>query len=411
MQTKKLKWISWLTAVVMTFLVGGIPTIQLLRKSSADGANGAGGAEVSDGANERYQPTIVSSIEDGATVALLEGGIYNCTSNYVIGCSEFDYTRGNCFDPKPLSLSWTCEEGALYYTVKLSVNADMSEAQNYLCFTPDIEIEDLFAGTHYYYQIIAKYEDKTVKSRIFDLYTANLPRTVRIEGVSNTRDIGGYYTVDGKHRVRQGLVYRGGAIEKAVHGGVVVSQITQAGKDKMLHVYKIKTDLDVRGSLSVSPLGDSVNMVSVSGPYYVGNDGITSIKDSSKPGTWSGNYRDALLKEIQTFANPNNYPIYFHCQIGRDRTGTLAFLINALLGVGEKDLYMDYELSFFSEAGCRDGQTPPAMITQIRSLIEYIKGYAGGTLQENTEKFMLDLGVTQAEIDNIRAIMLEEVNA
>ena len=407
MQTKKLKWISWLTAVVMMFLVGGIPTIQLLKKSSADGA-GSGG---SNAAGEVFQPSIVSSIEDGETIALLEGGIYECASNYSFACSQKYYTGDNCFAPKPLSFSWECEEGALYYTVKMSKNADMSDAESYLCFAPYLEIEDLFAGTHYYYQIIAKYEGKTVKSRIFDFYTANLPRTVHIEGVSSTRDIGGYYTVDGKYRVRQGLVYRGGAIEQAIHNGVVVSEITEAGKNKMLNVYKIKTDLDVRGSLSVSPLGSSVNMISVSGPYYTGSTGIDSNADSSKAGIWSGTYREALLKEVQTFAKPENYPIYFHCQIGRDRTGTLAFLINALLGVGETDLYLDYELSFFSEAGCRDNQTPQYMMNIFKGLVNYMKNYSSGNLQKNTEKFLLDLGVTQAEIDSIRSIMLEEVNA
>ena len=410
MQTKRLKRISWLTAAVMTFLAGGIPTMQLLKKSSADNGNGGAGTTISTNVEEPYQPTIVSSIENGATVALLEGGIYECISNYAVGLSQRYYTGENCFAPKPLSLSWTSEEGALYYTVKMSVNADMSNAESYLCFSPYLEIEDLFAGTHYYYQIIAKYADKTVKSRIFDLYTANLPRTISIEGVSNTRDIGGYYTTDGNYRVRQGMAYRGGALEQAIYNGAVVSEITQAGKEKMLHVYNIKTDLDVRGSLSVSPLGNSVNFVNVSGPYYVGSTGVDSNADSSK-GSWSGTYRQALLKEIQTFANPDNYPIYFHCQIGRDRTGTLSFLINALLGVGENDLCMEYELSFFSEAGCRDDGSPAALMLQIRNLLRYLKNYGPGDLKENTERFMLELGVTQEEIDSIRAILLEEVTA
>ena len=404
MQTKKIKWIAWLTVVIMIFTMGCLPVIQLFKKSAADELSG------SNGVGATFQPSIVSSIENGGTVALLEGGIYEFASNYSIASSQNYYTGDNCFAPKPLSLSWKCDEGALYYTVKMSKNADMSDAESYLCFAPYIEIEDLFAGTHYYYQIIAKYEGKTVKSRIFDLYTAALPRTVNIEGVSSTRDIGGYYTTDGKYRVRQGMVYRGGAIERAMHNGVLVSEITEAGKNKMLHVYKIKTDLDLRGELGISPLDSSLNMVSVSGPYYVGENGVDSNKDSSK-GVWSGTYREALLKEIQTFANPDNYPIYIHCQIGRDRTGTLAFLINALLGVGEMDLYLDYELSFFSEAGCRDGAKPENMMNTFRNLVNYLKNYGGGTLQQNTRRFLRDLGVTQEEMDTICNVMLEEIKA
>ena len=121
-------------------------------------------------------------------------------------------------------------------------------------------------------------------------------------------------------------------------------------------------------------------------------------------------YRDALLREIQTCAVKENYPIYLHCSLGRDRTGTLVLLINGLLGVGEKDLFMDYELSLLSEAGTRDEQTPHHMVGgPFRTMYEYLKNYSTGSFQQNVEKFMLDLGVTPAEIAAIREIMLEEV--
>ncbi|MBR5632533.1 MAG: tyrosine-protein phosphatase, partial [Clostridia bacterium] len=49
--------------------------------------------------------------------------------------------------------------------------------------------------------------------------------------------------------------------------------------------------------------------------------------------------------------NPDNYPIYLHCSLGRDRAGTLAYLISALVGVELIDLQRDYETSFFSVTG------------------------------------------------------------
>ena len=104
------------------------------------------------------------------------------------------------------------------------------------------------------------------------------------------------------------------------------------------------------------------------------------------------------------------------CQIGRDRTGTLAFLINALLGVGEEDLYMDYELSFLSQSGCadfKDGITPSTFLgAHLWSLYNYIDHYKEeGTLSEKTEQFMLDIGITVEEIASIKAIMLEDVES
>jgi hypothetical protein len=73
---------------------------------------------------------------------------------------------------------------------------------------------------------------------------------------------------------------------------------------------------------------------------------------------------------------------------------------------------MDYELSFMSRMGNLDDQSPASMVgNAFTYLYDYIKKYGTGTLAENTEKFMLDIGITQAEIDAIREIMIEEVDA
>lgn len=347
-----------------------------------------------------YAPTIRAET-DQVEVALLDGNILAVASNYEKYVTEKYFGSIDQFAPKPVTLNWTAEEGALYYNVAISKSKDMSNADTYMTFTNLLTVEDLFSGTDYFYQITAKYPEKLVKSCIFTFRTKAVARTISIEGMTNTRDMGGYYVENGAKRIKQGMVYRGAKIEDA----------TEAGKQKMLYEYGIKTDLDLRGEVAESPLGESVNFVNVSGPYYIGGDGIDSLKDSNKA-HWSGTYREALIKEIKTFANPENYPIYVHCSLGRDRTGTICFLINALCGVGEMDLYMDYELSFMSVMGNIDGQNPRNMVGGgFTNLYNYIKNYGTGTMAENTEKFMLDIGITQAEIDAIREIMIEEVNA
>jgi protein-tyrosine phosphatase len=345
-------------------------------------------------------------------IDLLSGQILKYATNYkdqgkgYAGKVIKDDLKIDRFAPTPAKLTWEAEDGALYYTVKVSKNPDLSGAQKFLTFTNEQSIEDLFMGTKYYYQVIAQFENKTVKSQIFSFETSYLPRTIDVEGISNTRDAGGYYTVDGTQRIRQGMVYRGGKIEDG----------TEAGKAKLLNYYGIKTDLDLRAEATASPLGSTVNFVNVSGPYYAGTGtegtGINSLADSSK-GPWKGTYRDALLAEIRTFTNPENYPIYVHCSLGRDRTGTIVFLINALCGVGEMDLFMDYEASFFSRLGRADDQTPGHMSkTVFQGLYNYIRIKAPKkSLAEATELFMLEIGITQEEIDSIRNILLEEVQA
>ena len=121
-----------------------------------------------------------------------------------------------------------------------------------------------------------------------------------------------------------------------------------------------------------------------------------------------------MTTEIRTFANPDNYPIYLHCSLGRDRAGTLAFLISALVGVEEIDLYRDYEMSFFSITGWADAAQSDSqhanLMNAVASIITHLNKYKGATLMDKTESFVKEyLGITQAEVDSIRNIMWEEV--
>lgn len=342
---------------------------------------------------------ITATPSNGEIVSILEGDIHTVTSSYTRGITDQYFTKQDCFAPKEVVFTWDCmEEGATSYNLKIGTKEDLSDAKCYETTERSFAINNLYANMHYYYQIEAVWFNKTVQSKIFDFVTEDLPRTIAVEGVSNTRDIGGYLTVDGKHRVRQGMVYRGAAADN----------ITTAGKEVLLETYGIKTDLDLRGSLNRSPLGGTVNFVSVSAPHYA--------KKASEHAIYRSDYQEALATAIRTFASEENYPIYMHCQIGRDRTGTLAFLINALLGVDEDDLYMDYELSFMSQAGCNDfvdGVRPSTFLSDhFWSLYSYIDSYKDeGTLAEKTEQFMLDLGITAEEIASIRTIMLENVES
>ena len=189
------------------------------------------------------------------------------------------------------------------------------------------------------------------------------------------------------------MVYRGGKL----------NDITEEGLYQMMTVLGIKTDLDLRtpgegGAGGGSPLGSSVNYYNYNAPYYW-NDSNGLLAES---------YKEALISEIRTFADQNNYPIYVHCSIGRDRTGTILFLINGLLGVSKEDLYLDYELSFLSASGGSDSANVPLMIKYVDDMYNGIQSYApSGTFADACEAFILSLGITQTEIDTIKELMLE----
>ena len=72
---------------------------------------------------------------------------------------------------------------------------------------------------------------------------------------------------------------------------------------------------------------------------------------------------------------------------------------------------MDYEFTYFTGKVTNAGDISAA-INNFASTYNKIANYGSAkTVQEGAEKFMLDLGVTAAEIATIREIMLEEVEA
>ena len=289
-------------------------------------------------------------------------------------------------------------QGADYYRVYLSTDENFFDYESYLVNGTSISLNHLYVGTKYYWMVVAtqvvdgeEVNSYAVPTRSFT--TELTPRCFRIEGVSNTRDIGGLDCKNG-YRIKQGMIYRGGKLEK----------ISDAGKDYFRNYIGITTDLDLRtpgegGAGSGSPLGSDINYINIDGRYYVSSKGISNEEG-----------KKIFAQEVRLFANPDNYPFYIHCSLGRDRTGTLVFVIEALLGVTKLDLFMDYELSIFSVTGTQDNASIDAIRYNIESTYKYINSnYSGANFSEKTENYLLSIGITEEEIQTIRDLLLEEV--
>jgi len=108
-------------------------------------------------------------------------------------------------------------------------------------------------------------------------------------------------------------------------------------------------------------------------------------------------------------ADEQNYPIFFHCQIGTDRTGGLAFLINALLGVAEEDLYRDYCFSNFGEI-CGKDETSYTVRDPMyleNKITFFMNRTAGKTLQEKVRNYLKSIGISDATLNAVARILLE----
>ena len=288
----------------------------------------------------------------------------------------------------PLQIKWISKENVSEYKVSVATQADFSDVFVYTVTVPQVTLMNLLPATTYYWKVTAGEVETEARSFI----TADTVRTLTIGGVDNTRDIGGYAGLDGK-KLKYGMVYRSATLD----------EITDDGLYQMLTVLGVKTDLDLRtpgeGSAgSGSPLGDSVNYLNFNGPYYW----------TDTNGLLAESYREALRGEIRAFTDEANYPIVVHCSVGRDRTGTLMFLIEGLCGVSKSDLFFEYELSFLGRIGGGASANVPTMMNYVDEMYDGIQSYApDGTFAEACEAFMLSVGITQDEIDTIRELMLE----
>lgn len=195
------------------------------------------------------------------------------------------------------------------------------------------------------------------------------------------------------------MMFRGGALSPSTDKAYTTINLSEEGKKYMSEILGIRTDFDLRAQsenrapdtpiesgLTVSPIPNA-NL------EYYGVGGYDS-GIANKEG-----YR----KVFSALSDPSRYPIYIHCTGGADRTGTVSYLVNALLGVSKEDLIHDYEYTSFSIYGERNSR---GGAYSFPALVSAIESYEGNTLSEKVESYLLSCGVTLDEIYNIKAIML-----
>ena len=332
---------------------------------------------------------LILSPAEGETVMNPSEAVVEMTTDYDPNVSRGDALRtgGDLYYRDPLLVRWASNRDVDSYTLSVASKSDFSDALVFTTDKTEYTLYNLIPNTTYYWTLTAG--DKTSPVQTF--VTADTVRTLTIDGVKNSRDIGGYAALGGT--IKYGKIYRTATLDK----------ITEEGKFQMLYVLGVKTDFDVRtpgeGTAgSGSPLGE-VNYLNFDAPYYWGN----LVADK---------YHDAFAGEIRAIADASNYPLVVHCSVGRDRTGTLLFIIEGLCGMSKADLFMEYELSALSSIG--GGGTDPTLYTnnlmvQVNRMYDNIQAFApDATFAEACETFLKQqFGITQAEIDAIRANLID----
>ena len=91
--------------------------------------------------------------------------------------------------------------------------------------------------------------------------------------------------------------------------------------------------------------------------------------------------------------------IFFHCRIGADRTGTMAYILEGLLGVPEEERLQDYELTVFSGLINRHRYYATDPTSSVSKTEKFVYMYNFMASNEDIYNWYM-LGSTDEEADN-----------
>ena len=284
--------------------------------------------------------------------------------------------------PRSLLLSWDGDSDA--FTLEISLDREFTSPFRITLREKSYTLENLYIGTTYYWRV----NDSEV--RAFSTL-GNAPRFIKIDGVPNVRDIGG-------GRIKQGLLYRGGELERCY-------EITEQGKDTFVNKLRIKTELDLRldriGKLFECPAGDAVDLVQL--PYRPYDE------------IFEDTHREGIVRIMEFLSDKSHYPVFFHCLGGADRTGMIALYLRAIAGESEEEIHTDYELTSLSAyamgiaEGVRAQGFRKRTAEYYSGMIDKLREYAPGEdFSHQAVSFLLDCGVSPEILEKIKNIILEE---
>lgn len=250
-------------------------------------------------------------------------------------------------------------------------------------------------------------------------------RHVKLEGISNLRNLGGYHTKDGTKTTRWGILYRSDCLVNAP------SDVAQKVLVNTLHIHNA---YDLRSKTEVAMRSYQIPNIN---RYAVSID-TRRLSQCLCDGDWLHDtaaalngmqniYRDfvkshgkaigTLIKGFLNSKPTTDNATVFHCAAGKDRTGWAAYVILTLLDVKEEEKRMDYNLTNHHYERPKDaiqylhhkGMCKEVMAALWRTFDAFIDAGIDevdkvGGMEAYAKTHM---GLTDADIQQLRDVMLE----
>ena len=361
---------------------------------------------------KEYTDAIYAQRENGGGTALDEDKIVDplYADTVKIGTYKGDYDEN-----VPVELTFSVDDSIKdeTFVVRYWLEGKDDEYKEVEPVDDKVTLKNLFRSSIYEWQVISS---TGKESSISQFETGDYVRFLSVGSIPNFRDNGGWMTVDGK-RVKQGLVYRGFELnDHRLSNGHSqnVNGDTDPGKDVFVKDLGIRAEIDLRSDSeadNITACAMNKSGVTASDPEFVS---YTRKQISSYHNGLKNN--KTQIKEIfeDYLANADEKPVYYHCYGGADRTGTIGFLLGAILGMSYTDLIIDYEATTFSN-NLKEHDRESDQYTHFPQMIAEIKSWSyysdSKPLSQVIEQYLVqDCGVASTKIDKIREIMLEDID-
>ena len=190
--------------------------------------------------------------------------------------------------------------------------------------------------------------------------TSSLPQSIRLAGVRNARELGGYAAPDNQH-VRRGVLLR--TAHLAAASGEDVRRLREEFRLSCIVDFRTtaewaaQPDTDVPGAASYHLLvvdeSDPGGSIARDTAQFQRGDYHQVLLDLVSSGRYNINiYVDMLLSPwgLEAYRaffrlllrNDSGSALLFHCTAGKDRTGVAAMLILLALGASDETICADY---------------------------------------------------------------------
>jgi protein-tyrosine phosphatase len=198
------------------------------------------------------------------------------------------------------------------------------------------------------------------------------PRHIHFESVPNFRDLGGYQTHDGR-TVAWRRLFRSAALHKMSDHDIA----------RLKQEISPRAVIDLRGPKDPEKNPEVLLLREIGATYFPipfstwpwpgpsqRLDGSSYVKDEAQapPNTTNMGeiylyriserpFAKRLVDALEIIAERDNHPLVFHCSAGKDRTGVLAAMVLAAMGIVDADVVEDYTLSAPLMKDIRDRMT------------------------------------------------------